>query len=325
MADLILEARGVWKSYRGERRGEKRRRPALIDTSIALRRGEILGVVGESGSGKTTLARCLALLVRPDQGTILCEGEDLTALSNRDLRHRRRRIQTVFQDPFSSLNPRISVGDAIGEVLAVHHLVPAHGIDARIAELLNLVGLPRSSVTRYPKDFSGGQRQRICIARALAAQPDVIIADEPFSALDVSIRAQIINLLLELRDALGLSMVFIGHDLFVVHFLANRIAVMLGGQIIEILPPSATLAAAMHPYTRELIAAAPTLENARAEMSAAGAVAGVTPPVIGCPYLNRCPLRTDTRCGHEYPVLRTVADQHWAASFCDLRAGRATS
>jgi oligopeptide transport system ATP-binding protein len=322
MDSPLLQADGLWKAYEASSRSGRRRasrRPALIDASITLRRGEVLGVVGESGSGKTTLARCLALLVRPDSGTVVLDGEDLTALSMHDLRRRRRRIQTVFQDPFASLNPRIRVGDAIAEVLVVHRLAPRGGIDARVRELLHLVGLPHTAAQRYPADFSGGQRQRICIARALAAKPDVLIADEPVSALDVSIRAQILNLLLDLRDELGLSIVFIGHDLFVVDFVAARIAVMLGGQIVEILPTASQLDAAVHPYTRELIAAAPTISARRLPAAVTSeSAAGGAPPAMGCPYLNRCSSQSDPRCGREYPRLADIGGGHLVASFCKL-------
>ena len=321
-SDVILEARGLWKTYEAPSstgRPKGGARPALIDASITLRRGEVLGVVGESGSGKTTLARCLALLERPDAGTVILDGEDLTALSPRVLRQRRRRVQTVFQDPYASLNPRIRVGDAIAEVLRVHRLVPRGGIDARVGRLIDLVGLPRAAVGRFPAEFSGGQRQRICIARALAAEPDILIADEPVSALDVSVRAQILNLLLDLRDEFGLSIMFIGHDLFVVDFVGDRIAVMLGGQVIEILPAAGRLSAALHPYSRELIAAAPTIAaHGASDAEMPEAQIGGAPPAIGCPYVHRCPYRSDPRCDTEYPRLAPVGDGHYVASFCDL-------
>ncbi|MFO1056452.1 MAG: ATP-binding cassette domain-containing protein [Dongiaceae bacterium] len=316
-AEPILEARGLWKSYAApgwSRGGGAARRPALIDASLALARGEVLGVVGESGSGKTTLARCLALLARPDRGSVHLAGEDLTSLPAGALRRRRRRIQTVFQDPFASLNPRLAAGEAIAEVLRVHRLAARGAVAARVARLLDLVGLPRTAASRYPGDFSGGQRQRICIARALAAEPEVLIADEAVSALDVSIRAQILNLLLDLRDELGLSMVFIGHDLFVVDFVAGRVAVMLGGQIVEMLP-GARLDQARHPYTRELLAAAPTLSRG-APGSAETAIAGGPPPV-GCPYLHRCPHSPAPRCRTDYPPLADRGDGHLVAAFCE--------
>src|SRR5262249_12667852 len=302
--DVLLEAQGLRKVYRQRsgfsrgrisqirRPGEPSRRanrPALVDVSIAIERGDVLGVVGESGSGKTTLARCLILLERPDAGRVLLGGVELTALPRRALRRQRRRVQIVFQDPFASLNPRLTVRSTLTEVLRVHDLVPRGDAARRVDELLDLVGLPPSAAARYPSDFSGGQRQRVCIARALAAEPEVLIADEAVSALDVSIRAQILNLLLDLRDEFGLSILFIGHDLFVVDFVGDRIAVMLGGQVIEILPAAGRLEAALHPYSRELIAAAPTIESRDAPEGATREPGiGGAPPVIGCPYLHRC-------------------------------------
>jgi oligopeptide/dipeptide ABC transporter ATP-binding protein len=324
MAEVVLEGRGLTRDFDRGRRGGARRRPALIDASVVLRRGEILGIVGESGSGKTTLARCLALLERPDRGQVLLAGEDLTALPRARLRRRRRRIQTVFQDPYASLNPRLTVAGALTEVLAVHRLVPRADRPRRVARLLDLVGLPAAAAGRYPRDFSGGQRQRICIARALAAEPEVLIADEPVSALDVSIRAQILNLLLDLAAGLGLSMIFIGHDLFVVDYVAGRTAVMLGGQIVEVLPEGAPLSAALHPYTRALIAAAPTLLTDAAPAPLASPAALGAPPAAGCPYWSRCPLKADPRCASEFPPLREAAPGHLVASFCEpVVAGRA--
>jgi oligopeptide/dipeptide ABC transporter ATP-binding protein len=327
MPEPILSAQGLWKSFGGHGflgSRNRSRRPALVDASLTLGRGQILGVVGESGSGKTTLARCLSLLMRPDTGSVTLDGEELTTLPVSELRRRRRQIQTVFQDPYASLNPRMQVGDAIGEVLSVHALVPRRQIPARVKELLDTVGIAPSSVNRYPSDFSGGQRQRICIARALAAEPDVLIADEAVSALDVSIRAQILNLLLDLRDGLGLSMIFIGHDLFVVGFVADSVAVMLGGQIIEVLPKLTTLASAIHPYTQELLAAAPTLSDPPSEPAQAPEPASsAEPPIVSCPYWLRCPIRSDERCGREYPRLRALGAGHWVASFCELPGSRA--
>ena len=325
MPEAILSAQGLWKSFGGHGYwgGHVRaRRPALIDASISLERGKILGVVGESGSGKTTLARCLSLLIRPDRGSVTLDGEDLTGLPIPELRRRRRRIQTVFQDPYASLNPRMRIGEAIGEVLSVHGLVPRRQIPSRVKELLDIVGITPTFGHRYPSDFSGGQRQRICIARALAAEPDVLVADEAVSSLDVSIRAQILNLLLDLRDRLGLSMVFIGHDLFVVGFVADFTAVMLGGQIIEVLPKTTNLTGAVHPYTRELLAAAPTVSESSADVVQIGEAGGVEePPIVSCPYWQRCPIRSDERCGREYPPLRALTAGHWVASFCELSHG----
>ena len=326
MAEAVLRAEGLWKSYESggllaRVAARPPRRPALIDASLELAPGGVLGVVGESGSGKSTLARCLSLLERPDRGRVLFKGEDLTAPSPSDLRVRRRRIQTVFQDPYASLNPRLRVGDALAEVLSVHRLAPPRGVRARVGQLLDQVGLPASAVDLYPADFSGGQRQRICIARALAAQPEVLIADEPVSSLDVSIRAQVLNLLLDLRDTLGLAIVLIGHDLLLVSRIAPRISVMLGGQIVEMLPPGVSLAEARHPYTRELLAAVPRLEPGATRPDPAAPLLTGTMAAAGCPYWERCPHRLDPRCRTETPPLREVAPGHRVASFYDMPVG----
>src|SRR5262249_14423852 len=239
------------------------------------------------------------------------------------LRAQRRRIQTVFQDPYASLNPRLRVGAALAEVLRVHRLVPPGQVEARVLELLAQVGLPESAVELYPADFSGGQRQRICIARALAARPEVLIPDEPVNSLDVSVRAQVLNLLLDLKDALGLAILLIGHDLLLVGRVAPRIAVMLGGQVVEMLPPGVPLSQARHPYTRELLAAAPRLEpaSARTPQAAAPAPLAGTMAAVGCPYWERCPHRLDPRCESQNPPLREVAPGHLVASFYDMPAG----
>ena len=254
MPEPLLRVEGVTKSYgRGLR-------PALSSASFELSRGEILGVVGESGSGKTTLARCIALLERPEAGRIIFEGEDLTVLGAGELRKRRRGIQTVFQDPYASLNPTKRIGDALAEVMRVHGLADSTSARARVMALLDQVGLPATASDAYPKSFSGGQRQRICIARALAAEPEILIADEPVSSLDVSVQAQIVNLILDLKDRLGLSVIFIGHDLQLIDFIAPRILVMLSGEIVESIPADRSIGDARHDYTRALIQAIPTLE-----------------------------------------------------------------
>jgi oligopeptide/dipeptide ABC transporter ATP-binding protein len=288
-------------------------RPALVEVGFDLQAGEILGVVGESGSGKSTLARCITLLERPDAGHVFFEGHDLTTLRGTELRRARRRLQIVFQDPYSSLDPTQSAGDAIGEVLAVHHLADSRGREARIGELLASVGLPPEAAGRYPSDFSGGQRQRICIARSLAAEPEVLIADEAVSSLDVSIQAQILNLLLDLRDRLGLAVLFISHNLHVVRRIAPRVAVMFGGRIVELLPPDVPLEAARHPYTRALVAAIRTLAPLPdwAELDASADIARRL-PVVGCPYRDRCPLAMK-RCTTIDPELLAVGPGHLVA------------
>jgi oligopeptide/dipeptide ABC transporter ATP-binding protein len=287
------------------------RRAALIDVSIALGQAEVLGLVGESGSGKSTLARCLAMLERPDAGSVLLQGVDLVTLGQRELRRRRRRTQIVFQDPYASLNPRLSVYAALAEVLRVHHLVPRAGIPGRVADLLSLVGLPSSAADRFPSEFSGGQRQRVCIARALAAEPDVLIADEPLSSLDVSIQAQILNLLLGLRDELGVAMLFISHDLHVVRRSAPTIAVIFGGRIVETLPPAVSLEEARHPYTRALLAALPRLDAKLPEVPHSGDL-GAALPADGCPFRDRCPHAFEL-CAEIDPSLVAITPEHLVA------------
>lgn len=322
MAELLLNVEHLSKSYTHERglfdaiRGRHApptTRPALDDVSLSLHVGETLGIVGESGSGKSTLARCLTLLEQPDGGRVLLDGVDLTRLRGRELRDQRRRIQVVFQDPYSSLNPRLSVRDAIGEVLIVHRLGPRSEVQTRTVKLLDQVGLSERALDRFPSEFSGGQRQRICIARALAAEPALLIADEAVSALDVSIQAQILNLFVDLREQLGLAMLFISHNLHVVRHVAPHVAVMFGGRIVELVPETMRLEDAEHPYTRSLYAAAPRLRAtgpALQEMVAADLAARL--PVVGCPFRDRCPRAFD-RCAMEDPALLDVGPGHLVA------------
>jgi oligopeptide transport system ATP-binding protein len=327
MTDAVLACEGLHKEYRVRghgrlrRAGPDERRPALVDLSLALGRRQVLGLVGESGSGKSTLARCLNLLERPDAGRVLLHGVDLATLPSRELRRRRRRIQIVFQDPYASLNPRQSVHAALAEVLRVHRLVPRDRIDARVAELLSLVGLPASAAGRFPREFSGGQRQRICIARALAAEPDVLIADEPLSSLDVSIQAQILNLLLGLRDELGLAMLFISHDLHVVRRSAPTIAVMFSGRIVEVLPATVPLDAARHPYTRALLEALPRLDAKLPGVPRGGEGAPLEPG--GCPFRDRCPYAFET-CVEIDPPLLEIAPGHAVACHDVARSRKGT-
>ncbi len=288
-------------------------RPALADASLSLERGESVGIVGESGSGKTTFARCLALLERPDAGRVLLDGIDLTGLGAGPLRRVRRRIQVVFQDPYSSLNPRLTVGSTLREVLLVHRLAARDRIDRRVDELLDQVGLPARAVDRYPSDFSGGQRQRICIARALAATPDILIADEPVSALDVSIQAQILNLLVDLRARLALSMIFISHDLHVVRYIAPKIAVMFGGSIVEMLPPGIPLESARHPYTQALLASRSRLEPGwLTRVGELNADLSASLPATGCPFRGRCP-HAFALCRDVDPAARDIGEGHAVA------------
>ena len=284
--------------------GGRRLLRAVDDVSLGVARGETLGIVGESGCGKSTLARCLVRLHEPDAGDMRFNGTDVRRLEGAGLRAYNRQVQMVFQDPFGSLNPRMTVGACLAEVLAVHHVVPKAAIAGRVADLLDRVHLPPEAAARRPHEFSGGQRQRIGIARALAVEPSVIIADEPVSALDVSVQAQIINLLLELQRSLGLALVFITHDLRLVRHLAHRVAVMYLGRVVEVGPTAELFAAPRHPYTQALIQAAPRLVPGRParEDAVRGELPSPLAPPSGCTFHPRCRLAV-ARCAAERPAL----------------------
>ena len=294
---VILEARGLTRRYpagrqgwSAERRGSVR---AVEGVSLRIRERETLALVGESGCGKSTTARLLLGLEPPSAGEVRYRGRDLTALSAAEMRGFRRSVQLVFQDPFASLNPRLTVGSMLVEVLAVHELVTRAKRPERVAELLKLVGLDADAASRYPHEFSGGQRQRIGVARALAVEPELIVADEPVSALDVSIQAQVLNLLADLQARLGLSYLFIAHDLAVVRQVADRVAVMYGGRIVELAPAEELFARPLHPYTKALLAAVPSPRPPEARRGDAdpplreGEVVG-NAPSFGCPFYPRC-------------------------------------
>lgn len=285
-------------------RGVRRRLRAVDAVSLGVAPGETLGIVGESGCGKSTLARCLVRLHEPDAGSIRFEGVDVRGLQGAGLRAYNRRVQMVFQDPLGSLNPRMTVGACLAEVLAVHRVVPEAAIAGRVVALLERVHLPAEAAGRRPHEFSGGQRQRIGIARALAVEPSVIIADEPVSALDVSVQAQIVNLVLELQSSLGLALVFITHDLRLVRHLAHRVVVMYLGRVVETGPTAELFSNPRHPYTRALIEAAPRLVPGRPARR--DAVMGELPspldPPSGCAFHPRCRIAT-ARCAVERPAL----------------------
>ena len=281
---------------------------AVQDVSFSIGRGETLALVGESGCGKTTVSRCILRALPPTRGAIRFSPApgssiDMAPLSRRALRPLRRHIQMIFQDPYASLNPRMMVGDIIAEPLLVNG-VPAAQRQARVRELLDLVGLPAAARTRFPHAFSGGQRQRIGIARALALDPSLVVADEPVSALDVSVQAQIINLLLDLQDRLGLSMLFVAHDLGVVRHVSDRVAVMYVGRIVETAPTTALYATPRHPYTEALLAAVPKADPAlRDQVSAPrGEIADPANPPRGCAFHPRCPYAVE-RCRTELPAI----------------------
>jgi oligopeptide transport system ATP-binding protein len=292
---------------------------AVDGVSFSIQRGETLGLVGESGCGKTTTGRCILQLERPTGGAVVFEGSEMTTLPPEALRRVRRRMQVIFQDPYSSLNPRMTVGQIIAEPMAVHRLVPdARARAARVRDLLERVGLSPQHARRYPHEMSGGQRQRVGVARALAMAPSLIICDEPVSALDVSIQAQIINLLEDLQADLGLTYLFIAHDLAVVRHISDRVAVMYLGKIVEIADRKALYDDPLHPYTRALLAAVPIpdpeLEARREHVTVGGEVPSPLDPPSGCVFHPRCPIAID-RCRGEVPELREVKPGHWAACF----------
>jgi oligopeptide transport system ATP-binding protein len=298
------------------RKREVARVKAVDGVSFAVRRGEAFGLIGESGCGKSTLARCLLKLETPTEGRVWFDGRDVHELDAQETRNWRRRVQAVFQDPFSSLNPRMTVREIVGEPLLVHGVGDAGAREGRLRKLLDLCGLPRRYAGRYPHEMSGGQRQRVGIARALALEPELVILDEAVSALDVSIQAQILNLFGELRDALGLTYVFIGHDLSVVRHLCDRLAVMYLGKLAEIGTAEAVFGDPQHPYTRALLGAVPlpdpARERARDVPVIRGEVGSAMNPPSGCVFHPRCPLAVE-RCKREVPLMTRRGEGHRSA------------
>jgi peptide/nickel transport system ATP-binding protein len=310
----LLDVAGLVKHY-AVRGGAVR---AVDGVSFALERGETLSLVGESGCGKSTVGRCILRLVRPTEGQVSLAGQRIDDLPERRLRPMRQQMQVVFQDPFSSLNPRQRVRDIIAEPLRNFSLASGAALQVRVAELLDQVGLPASAMHRLPHEFSGGQRQRIGIARALAPGPDLLVCDEAVSALDVSVKAQIVNLLLGLQERLGLGILFISHDLAIVEHLTHRVAVMYLGRIVEIADRRTLFAAPRHPYTRALLSAVPVPDPGatRQRTVLRGDVPSPLAPPPGCRFHTRCPVAF-ARCRTEEPVPRQLAPGHIVACHLD--------
>ena len=318
----LLEANGLVKRFPLKRtifdamlHKERKALTAVDDVSLTLAQGETLGLVGESGCGKSTLARTIINLYRPTEGKVVFDGTDLASLSKRELRERCGDIQMIFQDPYSSLNPRMTVRQVLREVLLHRGACERDKVDAEVMRLLGLVGLSEDQADRLPSAFSGGQRQRIGIARALAARPKLIIADEPVSALDVSIQAQIINLLIDLKERLDLSILFISHDLRVVRYISDRVAVMYLGSIVETATTDELYDHPLHPYTKTLLEAAPSMEESRVKETKTFAKGELPSPInmpSGCRFHPRCPYATE-RCKTERPCLRDAGDGHLVA------------
>ncbi len=297
----LLEVDNLHKTFATTGRGSGIR--AVNGVSFCQQKGETIGIVGESGCGKTTLARLVMRLVEPSSGTVRFDGEDLYGLASAAMRQRRRDMQMIFQDPYASLDARMRVGALVAEPLVIHGVGDTASRRNEVLHLMDMVGLPRDAVDRYPHEFSGGQRQRICIARAVALRPKLVVADEPVSALDVSIQSQILNLLMDLRSELGLSYLFISHDLAVIKHICDTIAVMYLGEIVEMGPAETLFAAPRHPYTEALISAIPEPVPGRKSkrIVLSGDVPSPENPPTGCPFHPRCP-RAFEPCSAQTPV-----------------------
>lgn len=291
---------------------------AVNDVSIELRKGEVLGLVGESGCGKSSLGKAIVRLIEPAGGSVEIAGTDFLSLRGEKLRTARQKIQMIFQDPYASLDPRMTIFDTMAEPLRAHRKMTWKELEKKINETLGLVGLPTTAAKKYPHEFSGGQRQRVAIGRALILDPEVIIADEPVSSLDVSVQAQILNLLKEIQSNLGLSLIFISHNLAVVRYISDRIAVMYLGQIVETADSETLYKDPRHPYTKALLSAVPIpdpkLERSRKSIALTGEIPSRLEIPKGCCFNTRCPIATD-RCRMESPGLNTLTGTHRAACF----------
>lgn len=311
--ETLLEMKGLKKYFN---LGQGRVLKAVDHINLEIRKGETLGLVGESGCGKSTLGRTLVRLYEPTEGQLHFKGKDISKVSGKGLRELSKQIQMIFQDPYASLNPRMTVGDIIGEALDIHKLAKGAKRQARILELLRLVGLNPEHANRFPHEFSGGQRQRIGIARALAIEPELIVCDEPISALDVSIQAQVVNLLKDLQNRLGLTYLFIAHDLSMVQYISDRVAVMYLGQIVELAESFELYENPQHPYTKALMASIPIADPDEAAkkdgLALQGDVAGAIDPGPGCRFAPRCPQATDV-CRQKEPVGREIKPGHYVA------------
>ena len=314
MAGNLLEVRNLKKYYSvksGFLKKDCRSVKAVDGINLSVKQGEILGIVGESGCGKSTLGRSILRLIEPTSGEVIFEGTNICGLKKEEMRLKRREMQIVFQDPGASLNPRLTVGEIIGEPLEVFHICEGKEKEERIYKLMDLVGINRAYINRFPHEFSGGQRQRLGIARALAVNPKLIICDEPVSALDVSIRAQVLNLMKELKDKLNLTYIFISHDLSVVHHICDRVAVMYLGRVVEIADKKQIYENPVHPYTKALLSAIPMPdpEVKRERIILQGDVPNPADPPSGCHFHKRCPY-AKKECSETVPPFVTVEPGH---------------
>jgi oligopeptide transport system ATP-binding protein len=316
VAETLLQVRGLKKHFPVTRgwREEKGLVRAVDGVDFSIRRGETLGLVGESGCGKTTVGRLILRLIDPTEGEVLFEGKNLASLEKKEIHPLRRFFQIIFQDPFASLNPRMTVSEIVGRPMEIHGLAERADREEKVTSLLNSVGLMREHLGRYPHEFSGGQRQRIGIARALATQPSLIVADEPTSALDVSVQAQILNLLKKLQQDLGLTYLFISHNIGVVRHISDRVAVMYLGKIVEMAEKKILFQSPAHPYTKALLAAVPSLDpkRKRGEVILEGDVPSPMNPPPACRFHTRCS-HVMPRCREEEPAFHRIEESRWVS------------